>query len=526
MSFDLPSYMKPRTGYFCRTPVIFEWQGEAMQRPCGHCGRCVAAKMRDLTARAAAEAFTSDEVVVFTLTYRPGEAGAFKWVTPDRQKFQKRIRKRLYDDARRRVGAPSRLRGAAGDVWRAKISAACVQARFFGCGERGSRGTKRLHWHVVAFFAGGDGSPSGWQSSPRDRDGKMIGEDRTIWPHGISTVHVLPVEMPDRIRAVRYVSKYLAKSVQGGEVKKHGGTPDAVMFRSLKPALGAAYLAGWAKDHAEAGLSLPGWFKVPNLRFSRGRKSLVENVLHGVSRDLVIAAYRDAWAGRYGDKPYPASEFIKRYDEQWAMPVTGKRLAWRRRAANLPAPPRPAPDHCRGTLVVHRQGRVAGVVSTLRNGVAIWTPVGGKSVILETPDMLALLGIDLAGQDAVAAWIQDRRGDGWQSPRERFEQVQDQRVARLRALLKGCPQGDVIPGRLGVRALTGVYRRLRLAGQVDAKGEPVRREYRPPKDADALLRRDDFQVEVMPVKVVNVLRAGADGSLHWEGKPRFMMRTP
>ena len=112
-----PEFMQTRTGYVCDVPVAYDAQGEMWIRDCGHCPRCVARKKRDVAGRCAAEAYTSAEVVVWTLTCKPGEPGALEFVTEDRQRFLKRVRDWLVREARRKVGAPKRSpKGAAAHV--------------------------------------------------------------------------------------------------------------------------------------------------------------------------------------------------------------------------------------------------------------------------------------------------------------------------------------------------------------------------------------------------------------------------
>lgn len=470
------------SGYFCPTPVIFEWQGEAMSRPCGHCARCFAVKKRDLTGRAAAEAVVSEEMVTFTLTYRDGELGSHKWCVQDRQNFIKRIRAKLRYAAIKFLALPGEPRRAtARRVGSDAIDAASTRARYFGCGETGERRTKRHHFHIVVFFKHGPAGPSGFVSSKRDKKGRLVGEDDNIWPHGISTIDVHPAHMSLRMSAVRYVSKYITKAALAYKQKKAGREPDALLFRSLKPALGAEYLGQWAEDHAKAALPLPGEYTVPHVTFSRGLRQSVRHRLLGVSRGYVINRYRDAWVRLRPGADVPHSDFLARYDDLHVMRSTGRRRPLGVvRSAPLPPVPR-KPVDCHGLLVVRVGARVLGVVQTLWTGVAIWEPVRGPMVILDPPSLRAVVpDLDEAAQLRVEGFIKDRRGDDWHSPKEIFDANQDRRCARLQALIDGLPVGDMLElGTHSKRALTGVGRKLRLMGEVGPDMKPIRKQYTP-----------------------------------------------
>jgi hypothetical protein len=91
----------------------------------------VSAKKNTWIARVMAESAVAGNVMVFMLSYRnlpngekPLGARAFRY--PDIQRFLKALREAYY----RRYGV------------RNEIS-------YFVAGERGSKGTKRVHWHIV-----------------------------------------------------------------------------------------------------------------------------------------------------------------------------------------------------------------------------------------------------------------------------------------------------------------------------------------------------------------------------------------
>ena len=67
--------LRTTSGFVCTDLVRYDYQSEIFTRACGRCRRCCARIMRDISGRAAAEAYTSAEVVAFTLTYRNEHKG-------------------------------------------------------------------------------------------------------------------------------------------------------------------------------------------------------------------------------------------------------------------------------------------------------------------------------------------------------------------------------------------------------------------------------------------------------------------
>jgi hypothetical protein len=193
------------------------------------------------------------------------------------------------------------------------------------------------------------------------------------------------------------------------------------MFRSLKPALGHGYLTEWAADHARAGLPLPSAYKVPGLRYSRGKRDLTQNQLSGVSRREVIKAYRAAWVGKYGDDlKIPHSDFLARFDPDYGMPREGPARRRGRefrvpQAAKLPPPVKLSPPTgLQGLLAVYRGDRLAGMVRMLRNGVGIWMPDAGPLVYLHEPTLRGVVQLDDQAHGDVESWIAERRkGPEW-----------------------------------------------------------------------------------------------------------------
>lgn len=538
------------SGYVCPAPFFYEVQGEVYQRECGKCARCIAAKKRDLVGRAAAESVTSDEVVFYTLTYRPGEVGAFKWVTKDRQAFLKRLRAKLWEDARQHVGAPVRLRGPVREYWKPIIAAACKRVRYFGAGEVGQRGTKRNHWHVVAFISGGRPGPSGIESTPREESGKAGREVIKMWPHGHVNIQVLPGDAWERVKAIRYCAVYLQKARE--TFTSEGVTrAAAVMFRSLKPSLGAAFLKDQAAEYVAQGLPLASFYTVPGVEYSKGvrRGQRTKNYLSGVSRDLWVRSYRDAFLARHGpDVDMPHSDFLQRFDADY---IARRRPESRRkRLGGLSRPKRehlpPQRNDLAAVLPVVAGRRTLGMVSMLRNGVCVWVPVIGPPVVVPESGFQGVGLRDEVLESRVDAWASARRGPDWLSPRQRFEWGEERRVARVLALVRAF-QSDRSSGKPGVPSevvpLTGMRRALavrevRLDGSkvwkdgrrvyrtmslVAPDGTPNRRVYRQPS-AERLLERDGFPPFVWEKPVVSVRRPL--GQPDWPDKPRWMRVAP
>lgn len=545
------THLTPRpSGYVCPSPFFFEVDGEIYKRDCGKCARCLAAKMRDATGRAAAEAFTSDQVIFFTLTYRPGSPGAFQWITEDRQKFLRALRDKFREEARKAVGAPRQWRrkcDADGVPWKERIAAATKRVRYFGCGEVGKRGTRRNHWHIIAYVSGGLPGPCGWRSTPLQPDGKQGREIISIWPHGVVNVQVLDRSDADRVRAVRYCAKYIQK-MRDTVTDAQGDRPGAVMFRSLKPCLGAEFLRQQAAEYVKAGLPLAGFFKVPGVAFSNGK--LTENCLTGVARLEWVKGYMDAFRERHGpDAVPPESAFLERFDEEYVAAFmarrdkTRARYHWRRLVGSLPQrksnrmPPRP--DGLAGFRFVYFGSRQVGHVQMLSDGVCVWCPADGKPQIIPDEGCAGVPGLKVHAK-ALDDWIAARRRsvDGWLSPRQRFEMYEDLRLDRLRAVLRllgfKAVQVDenktLVPMTRTARALKDAAIRDgdKLLPLLDVDGVPQRRRYRP-ADPEKAMRRDEYRrADRILREEPMVLSCPADlkGQMHWPGKPRFMRSAP
>lgn len=554
-----PGVSVAQTGYRCPKPYRYEFQAQMYQRDCGKCARCLAAKKRDIAARAAAEAVTSDEVVFLTATYRPGEDGAFKWIVKDRQDFLKRLRSRLVRDAIKAVGAPYRRRGAVREHWAPIIAAATKRVRYFGMGEVGEKSTKRNHWHFLLFLTGGDKAKPSFQSTPPNAKGdrnEIIDE----WPHGHVRIDVLPKDESEVVKAIRYCVMYLHKA------KEMGGAAGfqraaSVPFRSLKPAIGSAYLEDWGRYVAKAGLPLPSWFKVPGVSYSRGVRAgqAVKNYISGVARQTVIRAYREEWERLFPGRDLPDSQFRKMFDDDYCEPQRNparRRPLGVRRAGREVQPLRPLPDGMAGWLLIRRDGQDIGIVRTLRAGVALWCPdAGGVKRLDETQDDFGF-GVDQDTSRCIRQFLSARRAgvlkpgkrfsvSDYQSPEERAELAEANRVARWKAVLAASPPGVAIGpwGDPGPVPLTRLRRLLYLGGVVELDGT-VKPRLPPETDWERRLQMDDSRKpDVVQVPVVNLLRVHNEerpfrqGSIlaklgplglppFWEGQPKWMRSEP
>jgi hypothetical protein len=486
----LPEWMRPRAGYRCREVFEYEHEGEAYFRACGRCRDCIAIKKRDVAGRAGAEALTAAQVVVWTLTYRNGEPGAVDFETPDRQKFLKRLRDYLLREARRAVGAPKRRpKGAADHVaayWKHRVSEVLPRVRFLGCGERGSRNTKRCHWHIVLFLS----KRSPFVSTPRGPDGKPGHEDHALWPHGFVNVHVLESDMEAKMRAARYAIKYLDKSRAPSKFQKARGVKaEARFFRSLASPLGFEFLTEWAREHARKGVPLHEKYKVPGVYFSHAKVQargfekprLMEHVITGRMRDHYIAAYRDEWALRRAHVDVPMTEFMMRHDPDavfrsspWARLNPVK---WRpRKPQRAPEPERPKRDLA-GFLMVNVIGRgCVGTVQMLRSGFCQFVDAEGVLHPVPHGNIRDVADLDHDGHVAVENWISDRRGPGWLSGRERRLKAYERQLAQRDAILKFALRGPKrTPAHVaGLEPMTALARKLAMNGLGHVPGVVVR----------------------------------------------------
>lgn len=506
-SFQPGLGFRQASGYACPSPVSYEFEGEVWRRDCGHCPRCVAKKKRDTAGRAAAEALTAAQVVVWTMTYAPGWPGAVDFVSEDRSGWLKRLRDMLYREARRGVGAPKRLPKLNADhvraYWKARIAEVLPRVRFIGCGERGKRNTKRCHWHVVLFLSR---ASSLFVATPKDRDGKPGREHHPLWPHGWVNIDVLPVEMSAKLKAVRYCVKYLDKArspkIDG---LSHPEKAEAKFFRSSATPLGFEFLTGEARLAARAGLPINGKYRVPGVWFSAGRSvqrdrhgrvlargqlrhdRLVEHQVTGRMRDHFIAAYREEWERVRPQRRVPMTDWMLRYDEEADFGYGGAG-----RVASLGCKPRgevvqPIQERTFGHqawMVIRAWGRgpgagqEIGVLDVRPDGEADF--VDDEGVAYPVTDDGGVRGVlpqlSAAQCDYIQAQLDLARGPGWISARARRAAIHDRAMAQAEAVKRWAKRGpNPNPPHLPPEEpVTSLYRQLGMNGLGHVPGRVVK----------------------------------------------------
>lgn len=508
---SLPEWMRRSSGYACTSPVRYPFQGEMYTRSCGRCRNCLSRNKRDVAGRAAAEAFTAAEVVCFTLTYGRDEQGnhlpgAADFVLKDRQNFLKRLRAWLHDEARRSVGGPKR--GASGHAahvrayWKHRISEVLPKVRFVGCGERGKNGSRRCHWHVIIFGS----RPMGLTSTAKGPDGHYVREKHPLWKAGFCTVDVLPVEdMGHKMRAVRYCVKYLTKARAVPLRERRMGVPvEAKFFRSTHTPLGYQFLTGFARKVARAGLPMHGKYTIAGVTKTRGRgrtlrgvpfgsweeaPDLTQHTVLGRMRDHFIAAYNSEWEAVWPDRPVPATDWMRRFDDEWsdlaAEPVAVPQRAVVRSgsvqavgsAKSSPVVSAPvAPVAATGAsqprilLVRGSGGRALGTVEVDASGTADFAAADGSGLSdqpVRRGGLRDVPGLSAAQHREVERWIAAARGPGWRDPCEVRSAEREVWAARQDAIRRFALDSPNIEPRLDLppcQEMTGLRRKLRLNG--------------------------------------------------------------
>lgn len=491
----VPSWDRQASGYSCPLPVWYEFEGEVWKRDCGNCARCVAKKKRDTAGRAAAEAHSAAEVVVWTMTYAPGWPGAVDFVTKDRQDWLKRLRDMLLREARRQVGAPKRMPKAnAAHVrayWKARIAEVLPKVRYLGCGERGKRNTKRCHWHAVLMLS----RPSGFKSTPRQKDGKPGREHHDLWPFGWVNIDVLPVEMSAKMKAVRYCVKYVNKSrtpkVDG---VRRPEKAEAKFFRSNATPLGFEYLTEEARRYARAGLPVSGKYRVPGVWFSAKRErggplrvdKLVEHQVSGRMRDHFIAAYREEWERVRPDRPVPMTDWMLRYDNDAVLDCGQARKAardgWKPRGEAIAPIPERSFGHeawleIRGWGAGPRRGEVVGVIDIHPDGEADFLDADGVAhPILRNGLRELVRDLSEAQQVYLIALIERYRGPGWLSGQERRAAEHDRAMRQAEAVSRWAKRGpNPLPSHLPpMEPVTAMLRQLGMNGLGHVPGRVVK----------------------------------------------------
>lgn len=232
---------------------------------CGQCPTCLAGRKNDWTGRLIAEALNAQSVYFLTLTYAE-EPQDFCYADIQRMLWH------LRTDLRREEGK---------------------SVRFFCVGERGNK-KGRIHWHMLLFF-----------DAPHHLRRMKPGEKWKYWQHGWTSIDAVPKH--DIAQRVRYCAKYAVKSI---------GDERACRARfSLKPAIGSVYALKFARDVAESGLPFLGWYRIPNITWSRGNRKgqLIKFRLRGSTARQACKAYHYQWMEHRAGRPWPESNFMHNY---------------------------------------------------------------------------------------------------------------------------------------------------------------------------------------------------------------------
>ena len=497
------------SGFTCKSRAHYVHEGEIFDRACGRCGFCIARDLQDATGRAAAEAALAEEVSFWTLTYAPGHAGASEFVTKDRQKFMYRVRSSLRADARRRLGYPKRKpRSMPAEEWaemKARLSAETPRVKFTGAGERGSRNTRRCHWHLLIFSP----KKTGWISTERDDRGKYVRETHPLWKLGFATVEVYTRdEFLSVVEKVRYCTKYIRKARAVSRRQRLRGVEEqAKFFQSLRPALGREFLEEHARAIARAGLVLSGRYNIGGVTNSTKRTNMAAKssgararapkasrfFLQGAMRLHYIKAYRDEWEKLRPGVPVPYSDWMRANDPDWVdgepgrvMPINSAFREFRGKSQSEwqdPVEPlRELPPNKpvkRGVLAVMSPKRkTVGMVRMDKDGFASYWPVIGDPFAIGADGLASAHDVAVADKEFAAKWISDRRGPDWVSPADRRlhdRALAAQRRAAIERFAKNSPNLNADRSWLPVVAATTALRRqLAMKGDSYQVGQVVR----------------------------------------------------
>ena len=214
----------------CSNPVNFD--GQLVK--CRFCEQCLEARINDWIARACGEASVTQHTHSITLTYRPNPdgtdpLGARQFNYSDVQRFFYRLRK----------------------------SAKGTTIRYMVCGEQGSKGTQRIHYHVILFSALDLTGLGEWTDLRGNRHKVAPLETMALWSmwdHG----HV-KVQRPGQ-RGISYALKYVLKDQFSStksrdhfrETKSQPFAASKFMM-SKKPPIGLPFLKAKLDEYEEAG---------------------------------------------------------------------------------------------------------------------------------------------------------------------------------------------------------------------------------------------------------------------------------
>lgn len=182
--------------------------------PCGQCIGCRLERSRRWAMRCVHEASLYDANCFVTLTYDDGhlpDKGHLSY--PEFQRFMKRLRKHF---------APAKV-------------------RFYMCGEYGPA-LARPHFHACLFGVDFDDRIY-FKTMPSGEKLYTSAVLQRLWPFGFSSVGNLTFE------SAAYVARYCVQKVTGRAAKDHyGEKPPEFNYCSLKPGIGAGFMARWEAD--------------------------------------------------------------------------------------------------------------------------------------------------------------------------------------------------------------------------------------------------------------------------------------
>ena len=158
----------------CLTPI---YHSDAKVFACRECNACIETRLNAWVSRALAESVVAGHTYAITMTYadlpnglRPIGATVFDY--SDIQRFLKHLRVKYH-----------RLYGGSGQI------------RYIACGEQGSKGTQRVHWHIILFSQNDIRPAIEWvdfeTQKPVAPDNVVMDTNYNtdVWPHGHILLH-------------------------------------------------------------------------------------------------------------------------------------------------------------------------------------------------------------------------------------------------------------------------------------------------------------------------------------------------
>lgn len=241
-------------------PNVNKWQGHpnlVTGLPCGQCAGCRLERSRQWAIRMMDEASLHDKNCFITLTFDDEHLNArenpMSLDKPEFQKFMKRLRKRLWNDHKRRMKPILLLAG----IFSKKLVKWILEKtfkspRYYMCGEYGEQ-FKRPHYHAILF---GVDFPD--KKLEKVVDGKYYFSSRILrelWPFGNNII--TSVSFDTCAYVARYImKKHLGKDawlqyfehldLQSGELFGHRLAEYTTMSR--RPGIGKAWIDKYLPD--------------------------------------------------------------------------------------------------------------------------------------------------------------------------------------------------------------------------------------------------------------------------------------